>query len=148
MGGPRACETAAALEPVAAASWHQESRLFARLGAIVSLRSCSRGQARSGQDWRGAGNIGRWRGISTIVRTAGAWTSTASLGRSPAYRLVRSTRGLCYAHWPACWVFPVDGVRGTGPAGARAELHPEVQTAPFRSRWHDEVATRDLLVDE
>jgi len=71
MGGPRACETAAASEPVAAASWHQESRLFARLGAIVSLRSCQRGQARSGQDWRGAGNIGR-----TMLRAAGAWTSS------------------------------------------------------------------------
>src|SRR5262249_62305402 len=28
--------------------------------------------ARSGQDWKGAGNIGRWCGTSTVVRAAGA----------------------------------------------------------------------------
>src|SRR6516165_790831 len=83
-----------------------------------------------------------------MMQAAGAGTSTASLGRSPAYRLVRSSQGLCYAHWRACWAFPVDGVRGTGPAGARAELDPEVQTAPFRSHWHDEVATTGLPADE
>jgi hypothetical protein len=32
--------------------------------------------------------------------------------------------------------------------GARAELHPQVQTAPFRSHWHDEVATTGLRADE
>ena len=78
----------------------------------------------------------------------GAGTSTSSLDRSPADRLVRSSQGLCYAHWPACWAFLVDGVRGTGPAGARAELHPEVQTAPFRSHWHDEVTATGLPADE
>src|SRR5262249_32439854 len=40
--------------------------------AIVSLRSCPRGQAGTGQDWRGAGNIGPWRGTSTMVQVTGA----------------------------------------------------------------------------
>ena len=34
--------------------------------------SCPRGQARLGQGWKGAGNIGRWRGTSTMARAAGA----------------------------------------------------------------------------
>src|SRR5262249_18150702 len=140
----RACETAAASGAVVAVSLHQASRLSAPLGATVLLRSRSRGQARSGQDWRDAGNIGRWHGTSTVVRAA----LTAALGRWPADGLVRSSRGFCYGHWPAWGAVPVAGVRGTGPGGAQAEFHPGAQTARFRSHWHDEVATTDLLVDE
>ena len=138
---------AASLEVAAVAS-PPGSKSFAPLDAIVSSHSSPRGQARSGQDGKGAGNIGRWRGTSTMVRAERALTWTAVLGRSPADRLVRSSRGLCHGHWPAWGAFPVDGVRGTGPAGALAELHPEVQTAPFRSHWHDEVATIGLPADE
>src|SRR5262249_57724401 len=73
------------------------SKSFAPLDAIVSLRSCSRGQARSGQDWRGARNIGRWRGTSILVRAV----LTAALGRRPTDDgFVRSNRGFCYDHWP------------------------------------------------
>src|SRR5262249_59771022 len=58
----RASETADASEPVAAVSIPQASRWFVPLDATVSLRSCPRGLARSGQDWRAVGNIGRWGG--------------------------------------------------------------------------------------
>lgn len=51
---------------------------------FASLHGCARGQARSGQDWKGAGNIGRCRGTSTVVRAAGGWMLTAGLGRWPA----------------------------------------------------------------
>jgi hypothetical protein len=54
-----ACGKADASEPLAAVSIPQESRWFAPLDATVSLHSCPRGQASSGQHWRGAGNIGR-----------------------------------------------------------------------------------------
>jgi len=59
----RTCETAAAFEPVAAASSHQTSRGFAPLGAIASLRTCLRCQASLGQDWKGARNIGGVEGV-------------------------------------------------------------------------------------
>jgi len=147
----RTYETAAAFEPVAAASSHQTSRGFAPLGAIASLRTCPRGQASSGLDWKGAGNIGRWRGTSTMVRAAGAWTSwTAVLGCWPADRLARSSQGPSCDHWPECELggFLVDCVCGAGLAGARVEIRPGSQTGRFRSRWRDEVATTGLLVDE
>jgi hypothetical protein len=35
---------------------------------------------RSGQDWRGAGNIGRWCGISTIDRQPPGWSLAAVRG--------------------------------------------------------------------
>ena len=135
----------AALEAAAVAS-PRGSKSFVLPGAIVSLRSCPRGQARSGQDWKGAGNIGRWCGSSTMVRAAGAWTWTAFLDRSPADRLLRSSQGLCHGHWLAWWV-PADGVRRTGPASARAQVRSGAQTGRFRSRRHDEVAIGGLLVD-
>jgi hypothetical protein len=147
----RTYETAAAFEPVAAASAHQASRGFAPLGAIAWLRTYPRCQARLGQDWKGAGNIGRWRGNSTKVLAAGAWTSsTAALGCWPADRLVRSSQGLSCDHWPECELgaFLFDRICGTGLAGARVEIRPGSQTGRFRSRWHDEVATTGLLVDE
>ena len=147
----RTCETAAAFEPVAAASSHQTSRGFAPLGAIASLRTCPRGQASSGLDWKGAGNIGRWRGNSTMVWAAGAWTSwTAVLGCWPADRLVRSSQGPSCDHWPECELgaFLFDWVCGTGLSGARVEIRPGSQTGRFRSRWHDEVAsTSTTLAD-
>src|SRR5262249_39347352 len=83
--------TAAGSQEAAVAS-PRGSKSFAPLDAIVSLRSCSRGQARSGQDWRGARNIGRWRGTSIVVRSV----LTAALGRRPADGLVRSSPGFCY----------------------------------------------------
>ena len=119
--------------------------------AIVSLRSVPRRQARLGHDWRGAGNIGRWRWTSTMVRAAGAWTSwTVVLGCWPADRLVRSSQGLSCDHWPECELggFLVDWVCGAGLAGARVEIRPGSQTGRFRSRWRDEVATPGLRVDE
>ena len=100
----RTYETAAAFEPVAAASSHQTSRGFAPLGAIASLRTCPRGQASSGLDWKDRRwKHWRWRGTSTMVRAAGAWTSwTAVLGCWPADRLVRSSQGPSCDHWPEC----------------------------------------------
>src|SRR5262249_32601267 len=86
--------TAAAEEAAAVAS-PRGSKSFALPGAIVSFHSCPRGQARSGQDWRDPGNIGRWHGTSTVVRAA----LTAALGRWPADGLLRSSRGFCYGHW-------------------------------------------------
>src|SRR5262245_6747827 len=74
-------ETAAESEPVGAVSSRQESILFAPLGAIVSLHSRPRGQARLGPDWKGAGNIGRYCGTSTLVRAGGTWTLIAVLVR-------------------------------------------------------------------
>ena len=127
------------------------SKSFARLDAIVSLRSYSRGQAKSRQDWRGAENIGRWRGTSTMVRAERALTWTAVLGRGPSDRLVRSSQGVCYGHWPRrqLGASPLDSVRGTEPAGVRTEVrHPGSQTGRFRSHWHDEVAIRGLPADE
>ena len=46
------------------------------------------------------------------MRAAGAGMSTAVLGRWPSDRLVRSSQGLCYGHWPASGAFPVDGSAG------------------------------------
>jgi hypothetical protein len=112
------------------------SKSFALPDAIVSLRSCPRDQARLGQDWKGAGSIGRWHGTSTMVRAAGAWTSsTAVLGRWPTDRVVRSSQGLCYGHWPRgqFGAFPL-GIRGTRPAGVQAEVRPGSQRDRFRSR--------------
>src|SRR5262249_28530248 len=122
---------------------------FALLGATVSLHRRPRGQARSGQDGKGAGNIGRWCGTSTMVRAAGAWTWTALLGRWPADDVVRSNRSLCYGHWRR-WFggSPVGWVRRTGPAGGRAEVRPPSQTDRVRSRWHGEAAPRGLPADE
>src|SRR6266699_5588730 len=123
---------AAALEAAAVAS-PRGSKSFARLVATISLRSCPRGQARSGQDGKGAGNIGRWCG-----------------SRWPADRLVRSSQGLPCDHWLE-WKLgasPVDWVCRTAPAGARAEVRPGSQTSRFRSRRRDEDATKGLLVDE
>src|SRR5262249_12259577 len=77
----QACETAVAPEPVEAVLSHQASRLFAPLGATVSLRICPRGQTSSGQGWKGAGIVGRWLGTSSLVRAADAWTLIAILGR-------------------------------------------------------------------
>ena len=136
----------AALEAAVVAS-RRGSKWFVRPGAIVSLHRHPRDQAKLG-DGKGSGNIGRCCGSSTIVRAAGAGTSTAFRGRSPADRLVRSSRGLCCGNWPAWWGSPADGVRGTGPACARAKVRPGAQTAPFRSHRHDEVATTGLPVDE
>src|SRR5262245_37563911 len=86
-----------------------------------------------------------------MVRAAEARTSsTAVLGRRPAAGLVHSSGGLYYGRWPA-WAlrtFPLDWDCGRGPAGARAEVRPGSQISRFRSRWHDEVATTGLLVDE
>src|SRR5262249_62320624 len=81
----------AALEAAAGAS-PRGSKSFVLPGAIVSLRSCPRGQARSGQDGKGAGNIGRWCGTSTILRAAVGGGSTRLLGGSPAGWVVRSRR--------------------------------------------------------
>src|SRR5262249_44378963 len=122
---------------------------FALLGATVSLHRRPRGQARSGQDGKGAGNIGRWCGTSTMVRAAGAWTWTALLGRWPADDVVRSNRSLCYGHWRR-WFgrSPVGWVRATGPAGGRTEVRPASQTSRFRSRRRAEVATTGLPADE
>jgi hypothetical protein len=89
---------AAGLEAAAVAS-PRGSKSFALPGATVSFRSYPRGQARSGQDWKGAGNIGRWCGASTMVQVAEAWTLTAVLGRWPADRLGRSSQGLSCHQW-------------------------------------------------
>src|SRR6266545_1009725 len=94
--------------------------------------------------------MGRWRWTSTMMRATGAWTSTAILGRCPADRLARSSQALPCDHWLG-WEFgasPVDRVRGSGPAGVRAEVRRASQRGRFRSRWHAEVATTGLLVDE
>ena len=72
-------------------SEREESKLFAPLDATVSLRTCQRGQASSGQDWRGAGIVGRWLGTSSLVRAVDAWKLIAILGRWPAARVVRSS---------------------------------------------------------
>jgi hypothetical protein len=141
-----ACETAAASEPVAAVSFPQGSRWFAPLDATASLRSYPRGQARWGQDWRGAGNIGRWCGASTMGQVAEAWTLTAVLGRWPADRLGRSSQGLSCHQWLE-WELEASGSAG-GILPARAEIRPGSQTGRFRSRWHGEVATTGLLIDE
>jgi hypothetical protein len=85
-----------------------------------------------------------------MVRAAGAGTSTALLGRSWADGLVRSSQGPWYGHWPE-WglgASPLDWARGRGPAGMRAEVRPGCQISRFQSRWHAEVATTGLLVDE
>jgi hypothetical protein len=88
-----ASETAVASEPVAV-SFLQGSRWFAPLDATPSLHSCPRGQARSCLHWRGGGNIGRLRGISTRLHRVGAWTST----RQRADSVVRSSQGLFCGH--------------------------------------------------
>jgi hypothetical protein len=86
-----------------------------------------------------------------MVRVAGAWTSsTAVLGRWPAHRFVGSRQGLCSAHWPR-WQFGtllVGWVGVTGLAGGRTEVRPASQTAQFRSRRRDEVATTGLPAGE
>jgi hypothetical protein len=84
-----------------------------------------------------------------MMRAAGACTSTAILGRWPGDRLGRSSQGLPCDHWLG-WEFgasPVDRGRGNGPA-VRAEIRRASQRGRFRSRWHAEVATTGLLVDE
>jgi hypothetical protein len=85
-----------------------------------------------------------------MVWAAGAWTSTAVLGRWLADRLVRSSQGLSCDHWlePEFGESPVGWVRGRGPAAVRAEVRPGCQRGRFRSRRHAEVATTDLRVDE
>ena len=50
--------------------------------------SCPRGQARLGQDGKGADNIGRWAQIMT-----------AALGRRRADSAVRSSQRLCCDYW-------------------------------------------------
>ena len=81
-----------------------------------------------------------------MLRAAVAGTSTAFLGRWPADGLVRLSQGLCYGHWPRgqFGASPLDWIRGTRPAGVQAEVRPGSQRDPFRSRWHDEVATTGL----
>src|SRR5262245_1535947 len=96
--GLQACETAVASEPVEAASSHQASRFFAPLGATVSLRTCSPCQASFGQDWKGAGIVGRWLGTSSLVRAVDAWKLIAILGRWAAARVVRSSPAFCHDH--------------------------------------------------
>src|SRR5215831_4092767 len=91
---------AAALQAAAAAS-PRGSKSFAPLGATVSHRSCPRGQAGSGQDWKGPRSTGRGCGTSTMVRAAGAQTLTVVRGHWPADRATRcSSEGLCHGHWP------------------------------------------------
>src|SRR5262245_19686872 len=85
-----------------------------------------------------------------MMRATGAWTSTVILGRRPADRLGRSSQGLPCGHWLG-WEFgasPVDRGRGSGPAGVRPEVRRASQRGRFRSRWHAEVATTGLLIDE
>src|SRR5262245_13355000 len=65
----QACETTAVLEPVAAASSHQASRLFAPLGATVSLRACPGCRARRGQDCKDAGIVARWCQVRVVEAT-------------------------------------------------------------------------------
>ena len=81
-----------------AVSERQESKLFAPLDATVSLRTCPGGQTSSGQDWKGAGIVGRWLGTSSLVRAVDAWTLIAILGRWPAARVVRSSQTFCHDH--------------------------------------------------
>src|SRR5262249_41074515 len=136
---PWVCETPAAPGPVVAVARHQESILFARLGATVSLRSCSHGQARSGQDWRGAGNVGQW--CETSIDWAPPGWLAAIRSRSPA----RSSQGPCYAH-SRRWRFGaplIEWARGT-----RTEVRPASQIGRFRSRRRDEVATSGLPAGE
>src|SRR5262249_30743848 len=94
----RACEATAEPWSVAAVSERQESKLFAPLGATVSLRTCPGGQTSSGQDRKGAGIVGRWLGTSSLVRAVDAWTLIAILGRWPAARVVRSSPAFCHDH--------------------------------------------------
>src|SRR5262249_20405585 len=85
-----------------------------------------------------------------MVWVAGAWTSTAVLGRWLVDRLVRSSQGLSCDHWlePEFGESPVGWVSGRGPAAVRAEIRPGCERGRFRSRRHAEVATTDLRVDE
>src|SRR5262245_61001131 len=94
----QACETAGSSEPVEAASSHQASRLFAPPDATVSLRTCPRGQASSGQDCKDAGIVERWCATSSLVRAVNAWTLIAILGRWSAARVVRSSPAFCHDH--------------------------------------------------
>src|SRR5215831_2132834 len=143
----RACEATAGPWSVAAVSERQESKLFAPLDATVSLRTCPRGQTSSGQDWKGAGIVGRWLGTLSLVRAVGAWMLIAILGRRPAARVVRSSPAFCHDHWLGRFgQLPV--VHGRSSVAARAEIRPGFRTSPFRSHWRDEVATTGLPADE
>jgi len=139
----------AALEAAAVAS-PRGSKSFARPGATASFRRRPRGQARSGQDGKGAGNIGDGAGLRL-------WPERRTPGRRrrrfliAVRRIVSSVRArLSCDHWLECELGGtlVDRLCGRGLAGAPGEIPPGSQTGPFRSRWHAAVATTGLLVDE
>src|SRR5262249_39458526 len=90
----------------------------------------------------------------TVLKACGG---SSSCGRRRRFlvggaRVVSSLRGkgFCSGTCPGgrCLGGPVGWFPGTGLALARTEVRPESQTGPFRSHWHDEVATTGLRVDE
>jgi hypothetical protein len=107
------------------------AKSFARLGAIVSLRSCPRGQAGrvkmgKAQETLSNGVRDLDRGCSLAGRSSGPF--------EPRTVLIGSGGG---------WERPrLSGSAGPAPAGARAEVRPGAQTSRFRSRRRDEDAPK------